>query len=899
MTVRLRDRIENSAAQAPEESPVLHLLGLPKRRDLSSRDIAGLTDVALHGMRWAALCNLFALASIGYLGSATIGASGSKALYAILATAILLIDLLSNLPLTRKRLEAWSPATGVRLISGAGMISAASFAIIAGHLVTSSPISAAIAFGAIAGGCLATFGLPIAFIIRVGAAAIGFMACGHGHSTAFATLPTAAFGMAMAIIVRSRIQHNQGEEKKAGIYADLVSAYERSNSGWFWGTDTEGHLTYISPQLGKRLGSESENLIGSAFDSLFAKPKAAKFSDDQVERTVGFTLNAGLEFHDLIVRAATDEDRWWSLSGTPVLDSHGRCHGFLGSGTDLTAQRQSEAQATKLALYDGLTGLPNRVQIRTTLEDLLKQDGGRRPNCGLFLLDLDRFKNVNDTLGHPVGDELLKIVAQRLSRIVGSNGQVGRLGGDEFKVIVPDVIGRPQLAELADAIITRLSLPYVIGDCTIQIGATVGIAVAPTDGIDPDELTRNADLALYAGKAAGKGVHRFYQPEMHADADFKRALENELREVLTEKQLSLVYQPVVDAKNENITGFEALIRWNHPVRGMISPAIFIPIAEEVGLIGRIGDWVIRQACAQAVHWPEHLRIAVNLSPLQFTSATLPATLMNALAETGLAPERLELEITEGVFLQEDAATEQTFSALTKLGVRLVLDDFGTGYASLGYLKRVPFSKIKIDQSFVRGAEDKNSHNYAIMGAIVGLAKSLNMETVAEGAETLNEIALIRSLGCTQIQGYIFGQPMSAEEALARATAVESAPHEPGELVEREPRISLLRFATIRTDGHIHSVRIKNISTRGALIEASGDAAIGQSFELEIAEGWKVAGDVRWRQGNRFGVQFDSAIDVETFVKSGNSRPTQIAEAAAEEELDPIFDRRAGGRFRSN
>jgi diguanylate cyclase (GGDEF)-like protein/PAS domain S-box-containing protein len=816
------------------------------------------------------------------------------------AALILLLDSVSWLKPLRAFVLSKSPKTSILITAGLAIISSAGWAALALLLGRIDASLMLVPICALAVGSLAAFHLPVIYVSRVGilgATLIGSsISTGHTILTSTAIFIFCSAGAALSPIFRAKLQQKAATAENSEIFVDLVNAFEQRQTGWFWGTDAAGRLNYVSPLLSGRLGTQMETLIGTSFAALFASGKTGEFSSSQVERTVSFTLSAGLEFNDLIVRSASGGEQWWSLSGTPIQDSHGRCIGFLGNGTDLTAQQQAEAEATKLALYDGLTGLPNRVQIRNTLEELLNQDGGRRPDCGLFLLDLDRFKNVNDTLGHPVGDELLKIVAQRLTRIVGVKGQVGRLGGDEFKVIIPEVVGRPELAELADSIISRLSLPYVIGDCTVQIGATVGIAVAPTDGIDPDELTRNADLALYAAKAAGKGVHRFYQPEMHADADFKRSLENDLREVLTEQQMSVVYQPVVFAQSEEIAGFEALIRWHHPVHGPISPAIFIPIAEEVGLIGRIGDWVIRQACAEAVKWPEHLRIAVNLSPIQFTSPTLPVTLMNALAETGLAPERLELEITEGVFLQENAATDQTFKALTKLGVRLVLDDFGTGYASLGYLKRVPFSKIKIDQSFVRGAESENSRNSAIIHAIVSLAENLGMETVAEGAETLNEIELIRKLGCTQIQGYIFGQPMSAEKAAARANRAPSLGKDERQEIDREPRVSLMRFATIHTDGHIHSVRIKNISHMGALIEASGDAAIGERFSLNVSDDWQMSGEVRWRSGTRFGVKFDQPVDVDAFVKSGISRVVRISEAEANQERDPIFNRRQYGRL---
>jgi len=454
------------------------------------------------------------------------------------------------------------------------------------------------------------------------------------------------------------------------------------------------------------------------------------------------------------------------------------------------------------------------------------------------------------------------------------------------------------LTQLCEAIISRLSLPYTIDDCAVQIGATIGVALSPLDGDNSDELTRNADLALYAAKAAGKGVHCFYQPEMHAHADDRRFLENVLRDVLTTGQLSVAYQPVVDAKSEAVIGFEALLRWQHPVRGMVPPSVFIPIAEEIGLISRIGDWVVRTACAEAATWPDHLRIAVNLSPLQFASSGLSTTIISALAESGIAPDRLEIEITEGVFLNESSEAEQIFAKLSSIGVRMVLDDFGTGYASLGYLKRVPFRKIKIDQSFVRGAAAEGSRNKPIIRAIVGLAESLGMETVAEGAETLEEIELIRTLGCSQIQGYIFGQPVNAEQARIRAEASGKPKEESGSnWVEREQRLALLRFAKLHSDGTTHVVKMRNISAKGATLEADSTATIGHGVTLELTEGWTFPGEVRWRKGNRFGMEFFERVDVESIVQSGTvvAKMPKAVEGGQEDTPDEDYGglRRAG------
>ncbi len=429
--------------------------------------------------------------------------------------------------------------------------------------------------------------------------------------------------------------------------------------------------------------------------------------------------------------------------------------------------------------------------------------------------------------------------------------------------MLPGIVDRGRLATLAEAIIHEISKPYMVEGAHISIGASIGIAIAPDDGATADALVRNVDLALYAAKADGKGVHRFYEPEMHASAKDRRLLEMDLRKVMSESGLHLVYQPVVDAESEAIVGFEALARWNHPVRGMVSPASFIPVAEEIGLIPQIGEWVLRTACLEAAHWPDHVRVAVNISPIQFANPSLPGIVLNALAAAQLAPHRLELEITEGVFLNDGEATDTMFARLKAIGVRFALDDFGTGYSSLGYLKKAPFDKIKIDQSFVRGAAVPGSRNAAIVRAIVTLAESLGMETTAEGAETPEELALIRSLGCSHIQGYIFGKPMASDDARARV-AGSGKLSMPGQLTSRDQRVAVLRSAMIRSASGLAPVRVRNLSRSGAMIEGTGSFAPGTQVVLEFGEGGRVGGTIRWADEERFGLAFDTPIELDQF-----------------------------------
>jgi diguanylate cyclase (GGDEF)-like protein/PAS domain S-box-containing protein len=639
----------------------------------------------------------------------------------------------------------------------------------------------------------------------------------------------------------------------------LLQDYERSGRGWFWETDRNGAISYVSETLMATLGKAGGALIGRPITDMIC-PGDRQQGDG--ERTLGFHLSARTGFADIAVRAAMSQDeRWWSISGQPVFNEYGQFHGFRGSGTDLTEMRRSQAEVVRLAQYDSLTGLANRVQMLQALEQAVGGQGGKARDCSLLMLDLDRFKSVNDTLGHPAGDMLLRQVSQRLQRIVGERGLVGRQGGDEFKILLPGRVDHAALAQLAGIIISSLSQPYSIEGNSVVIGVSIGISSCPTDGVTADGLIRNADLALYAAKGDGRGVHRFYSPEMHADAEDRRQLEEELRQALATDALHLVYQPVVNARTEQITGYEALLRWNHPQRGAISPTVFIPIAEDTGLIAQIGEWVLRTACHDAASWTDGARVAVNVSPIQFGNPAFPSTVMNVLASTQLSPERLELEITESVFLNDNDGTDMMFARLKGLGVRLALDDFGTGYSSLGYLKKAPFDKIKIDQSFVRGAAAKGSRNSAIIKAIVSLAEALGMDTTAEGAETQDELDLIRRLGCSHVQGYIYGRPILAEAIAARQTSAKTVAESDGFRSSRPERKSMLRSISVHHDGHIYAARIRNISATGALVEGLWSVPDGTRFAVELAENLTVQATARWSKEDRMGVEFDAAIDL--------------------------------------
>jgi diguanylate cyclase (GGDEF)-like protein len=380
----------------------------------------------------------------------------------------------------------------------------------------------------------------------------------------------------------------------------------------------------------------------------------------------------------------------------------------------------------------------------------------------VLCLDLDRFKAVNDTLGHPIGDGLLRAAAGRLQNCIRSAGSVARLGGDEFVVLLADLPNADDAGSVAQRIIEAIQEPFDLDGHQVNVGASIGVAIAPADGLEVDLLLRNADVALYRAKADGRGNFRFFELAMDAQLQARRLLELDLRRALAEDEFILFYQPQVDAKTEKIVEFEALLRWQHPQRGLISPAEFIPLAEEIGLIVPLGEWVIHQACAQAATWPKDIKVAVNLSPAQFKTQTLPHSVVSALASSGLAPARLELEITESVLLANNDATLATLHQLRSLGISIAMDDFGTGYSSLSYLRSFPFDKIKLDRSFVSELAASEG-SLAIVKAVSDLGKSFGMVTTAEGVETAAQFATVRDQGCSQAQGFYFSRPVPAFE----------------------------------------------------------------------------------------------------------------------------------------
>lgn len=637
----------------------------------------------------------------------------------------------------------------------------------------------------------------------------------------------------------------------------LLRDYEKSGLGWFWATDGEGRITYITDGVADTLGKPRNELIGVAFHSLFILERD---EDDRVERTLPLILSGHKTFSELTVRAAREDvEIWWAISGRPQFDATGQFTGFMGNGTDVTASRRSQRDASRLAMYDSLTGLANRNRMGQRLKStLIAYQVGKR-SCALMMLDLDRFKQVNDTLGHPAGDELLKQVAQRLTRIIPQGCEIGRLGGDEFQVILPDVDDRGRLGDIAKKIIEMVSQPYSIEGSRCVIGCSVGIAIAPYDGIDADELTRSADLALYASKGGGRGMFRFYSRDLHSEAERRRQIEEDLRDALAKDQLRLAYQPLVDVNSNKVIGLEAVMRWSHPELGEVSPAVFIPIAEETNLIGALGDWALKRACSDAVQWPGNVSVAVNVSAAQFGNLGFPTVVAQALASSGLPPERLELEVTESIFLADDTAVEQMFKSLKILGVRLSLDDFGTGYSALGYLKKADFDKIKIDRGFIRGVTEPDSRNVAIIRSVVTLAKGLNMTTVAEGIEAHDELDMMRRLGVNQIQGYIYARPVGFDEVVdAMATGTWTI--EPsGPSRYREERMTMLRRVGLIHEDHRYEVIMRNLSRSGCMVEGLLDIPVGTQFVVDFGEGQLAVAAVKRSAGSMQGLEFEQPL----------------------------------------
>ena len=613
---------------------------------------------------------------------------------------------------------------------------------------------------------------PIATVVFAGiAGGTAIVTFAIGGDYGFAAV-TAAF---LAIAVTGTIEAGRtclsariaeaGVAEKDEVVSLLLREFQENEADWLWQIDTNRRVRSASPRFAYALGRDPGALDGTPLIQLVAGTawESGQFPPslhDLAER-----LKRRENFSNLLVQVEVASGRrWWELSGTPMLDEQGNFLGFRGVGSDVTEQRESDEKIAYLARYDTLTGLPNRLMLTEALGEAMRYAEQWKSRCAFLMIDLDRFKSVNDSLGHQVGDRLLAQVSLRLKAVVGENEQCGRLGGDEFAIVIRDASDKDRIARIADTLIEALSQPYDVDHHKLYIGASVGSAVCPKDGKTVETLMRNADLALYRAKDEGGGEHCAYEPSLHANAEERRKLEFSLRHAIGNNELRLNFQPVVGAHSEELVSFEALLRWHSEEHGLVSPGKFIPLAEDTRLIVPIGNWVLHEACKEAVRWQGDLKVAVNVSGEQLLEPGFAGHVVSALADSGLPAHRLEVEVTESIFLRDARTARQTLEEIMALGCSVALDDFGTGYSSLGYLRALRFSTIKIDRSFVTGAAQGSPESLAIIRAVVAMAQSLEMTTTAEGAETIEEVQMIRELGCDKIQGYYFGRPMEAADA---------------------------------------------------------------------------------------------------------------------------------------
>ncbi len=533
----------------------------------------------------------------------------------------------------------------------------------------------------------------------------------------------------------------------------LLKDFEDQGADWLWEVDAEGHVRKPSRRFAEAARRPAEVLLERRFTTLF---EAGPERDRLIEH-----IEMGRSFSGLTLSLlVAGEQRWWSLSGRSA-GGHGRdgqqC--FRGVATDITEARRAESKVAYMAHYDSLTDLANRFLFRETLSRRLSDDAARGDLTVLYL-DLDHFKSINDTLGHSLGDRVLQCAARRIERCCEGGDLVARLGGDEFAVLIQGDMSDESLTRRAACIVDSLSQPMDLGEHQIVTGTSVGIARSSTGGRDVETLLRAADLALYAAKSRGRGCHIFYENGMDEAAQKRRQVEMDLRAALELGQLHLAFQPLIDVKTGQTVSYEALMRWDHPEQGAISPDVFIPVAEDTGLIIQLGEWVLREAIAELKTWPEHIGVSVNLSPVQMQSPSLISTIISSLASAGVPANRLELEITEGVLMEGGEANIAILRKIHDLGVKIALDDFGTGYSSLNYLRSFPFDKIKIDKCFVEELATREDCR-AIVRAVTELAGSLGMVTTAEGVETASQLEQLMAGGCDQVQGFLFSKALPA------------------------------------------------------------------------------------------------------------------------------------------
>lgn len=644
----------------------------------------------------------------------------------------------------------------------------------------------ALSVGMAGGGGFALATVPPASIAFCGVMGLGAAIALGNEASMVGVYLFALYVIFASIIVRASLAvcSSLTEKVRAKMAADeqrdvinlLLNDFEENTADWLWGADEELRLARASSRFCEQLATPDSLVVGKFMVDAIPFASHCMTDIEQIGDRDSFRrkLESRQSFRDVdICVEQAGELGIWSLTAKAIHDDSGRFIGYRGVGRDVTANRQTRLRIEHMARHDPLTDVGNRILLNEDLARAVSRLERFGEGFSLLLLDLDRFKQVNDNHGHAGGDELLREVAGLLQQLCGEHDTLARLGGDEFVILHMSGEDPKSAGHLAARIIKRLGQPFHLRSGTAHVGVSIGLACAPVDGTDPDQLMRNADLALYRAKADGRNRFRYFDQSLDATARRRNLIEQELALAISLGTLDLSFQPLIDAQSGTVVCAEALLRWNHTRLGPISPAEFIPIAEETGLITSIGAWVLRESCRVSKDWPDHIRVAVNLSSRQFLSPGLVPMVENALKANDMRPGRLELEVTESLLMNSTPGVEHTLNTLGKMGVRIALDDFGTGFSSLSYLRRFRFDKLKIDQSFISDMETNNDGR-AIVEAVIRLARDLRMSVAAEGVETESQLALLRQLGCGEIQGYLIARPMPAQAFAAFLSANDAA-----------------------------------------------------------------------------------------------------------------------------
>ncbi len=547
----------------------------------------------------------------------------------------------------------------------------------------------------------------------------------------------------------------------------LLHDFEEEARDWLWEIDTLGRIVYSSARMAESLLRAPESLRGIMLSSALRSDGKHESANSPMLAALRQRFERGHPFRNHTVEyARADQERWFSLSAKPLINVSGQITGWRGTGVDVTNEFMRQKEMERLATIDSLTGLANRFRLQQELDRHFNSLEPAKP-CALMMLDLDDFKLINDHFGHPTGDRVLQFVAARLSQQLRSGQVLARLGGDEFALLISGDVPRSSLAEMGERILATVAQPYFVEGASMMVRCSVGIAIGGADAHDAKSLLKCADLALYAAKGAGRNALRFFGYDMHKRIEDRFVLAEEIRHGIDRGEFELMYQPFVDTISGKITGFEALIRWNHPIRGLLLPSEFIPLAEDTALIGRLGEWVFATACRAARSWPENIRISVNVSAVQFSLLDLREAVARTLSESGLPAAQLEVELTESTLFADGPTSRRTMVALRESGVNISLDDFGAGYASLSHLRTFPISRLKIDRSFTAKIADttrEGNEARSIVRAAIELARAMELECTAEGVETADQLAVLKNLYCDEVQGYFLAYPMSAADA---------------------------------------------------------------------------------------------------------------------------------------